>query len=99
MHPVNFLEYVLQNYLRRWLESCADLVNRTGNIYSCSTSSELVYFGDNEKSEIVSIWPKLEFYYLDQNALLCGDKNSMNVTLFKTDTQLFLMHCISICFE
>ncbi len=54
---------------------CIDAINQTGNPMACTQSNPVVYYNPHEEAEIRAKWPDLQFYYIDQRALLCGDKD------------------------
>jgi hypothetical protein len=53
---------------------CADLINSTKNPKACNDNRLIGYYNPNEEQEIKEKWPHLNFFYLDQRFLLCGNR-------------------------
>ena len=52
---------------------CLDVANKSGDPQSCVDPALVDYYNPDEAEEIRQKWPELDFFYIDQRQLLCGD--------------------------
>lgn len=52
---------------------CIDLANKAKTAQGCLDDRFVRYYNPNEEAELRVKWPDLDFYYIDQRRLLCGN--------------------------
>ncbi|WP_290485045.1 acyltransferase family protein [Hyphomonas sp. UBA3195] len=68
---------------------CIDLVNQKKDLRACSNNDLVEYYSPNEEDEIRSNWPDLEFFYVDQRKLLCGNGDFESCDIYEDGIPIF----------
>jgi hypothetical protein len=64
---------------------CGDIINKTKDPLACNNDDLVDYYDMDEEKKIKEKWPDLNFYFLDQRYLLCGNNRSFEKCDFIVD--------------
>ncbi len=68
---------------------CIDIANKSKNPRDCVKSNIVDYYEPNEENMLRERWPELDFFYVDQRALLCGDAKVEECTITYKGAPIF----------